>query len=235
MKNYYLLIFLLLLTACESSENKVSRLTIDKYTRKLSSIIENIVSSREEEGSQSRLTINNFYQRYTSQIESFINDLNFETISPRYTSYRDDLLSVSKSINYYLNCRKSSINNLSEVTSAFESGQRNVKDYNEYLFEMKNSTYSIDFYHNLAKQAIDDWVENAYTFEKNRKEYCTNMIYIDSVYNLLDSITTTFNNKREKTRLNESLIIPSTMNDTINDWVTKGRSNISNVKFPILK
>ena len=232
MKKTYLSILFLLLIACESSDNKMSRLTIDKYTRKLSSMIENIVLSREEEGSQSQLALNNFYQRYTTQIESFINDLNFETISPKYVPFRDDLLTVAKTVNYYLNCRKSSINNLSEIFSAFESGQRNIKDYKEYLSDMRTSSYSIDLYSNLAKREIDDWTENAITFERNKIEYNTNMVYLDSVNSLIDSVSKKYNNIRAKAKLNENLIIPSKLNDTINDWIIKGKSNIRNLEFP---
>ena len=88
MKQIKHLLFLSILCSffysCESEENKNSRLTLDKYTRKLNSITSNIVSSRDDEASQSRMTLNSFYDRYTSKFEDFNHDLDFELISIEY-------------------------------------------------------------------------------------------------------------------------------------------------------
>jgi hypothetical protein len=223
---------LILLISCESSENKLSRLTIDKYARKLSSMVENIEQSRSEEGSQTRLSLNGFYQRYTSQVETYINDLNFETVTSRYSLFRDDLLSFAKGLNFYLNCRKSAINNLSDAFSSFESTVQSADNIKEYVAEARSSYYSSDMYIRLARQELNDLTENSIDFIVQRIDYQEDIHKMDSIFVFLDSTSMVFNERKGQSRLMDSLNLPTSFCDTINDWVYSSRRSIMALELP---
>jgi hypothetical protein len=220
-----------LLGSCESKDNKYSRLTIDNYSRRLSSIIENVVQSREEEGSQSQLTLNNFYSRYTSKIEEFSDELNFETITPKYTIYRDELLIIAKNINSYLINRKNAILHLTEASSSFQSAIESQADYEEYLNEMKTDYYSLDLYRNLAYENLQDKLKESLSFIENKFDYLKDVDNMDSIYYLLDSITIQYNNKIEESKLEEIIKMPLMFRDTVNDWLINNRSDFKKLEI----
>ena len=229
------MIFLIfLLYSCESNDNKNSRLTIDKYSRKLSSIMENVVNSRTEEGNQSRLTLSNFYTRYTSQIESYINDLNFETISSKYTVFRNELLSNAKSLNFYLSSRRNAVNNLSDTFSSYESGARYKDNYKEYESEMYTSEYSRDMYRKMALNSLSDFKDELIKFYSSKPSFSSDIHLMDSVCFKLDTAVVRFNTMKEKTKLLEKLIMPKLFRDTTNDWVMKANTTIKDLSFPNL-
>lgn len=232
MKKLLVLFLLFLLWSCESSDNKISRLTIDKYSRKLSSMFENVVNSRNEEGSQSKMTLNDFYIRYTSLVESFINDLNFETISPKYSLYRNELLSNAKSLKFYLDCRKSAVGDLSDTFSAYESGDRDAKNYHEYESEMMTSEYSSSMYSKMALNSLQEFRDDLMKFYSNKYSFINNLHLMDSVCSKLDTAFIKYNLMKEKENLQEKLIMPVNLKDTINDWVQNGNITIKDISFP---
>ena len=231
MKKLWLILLVCLLGSCESKDNKYSRLTIDNYSRRLSSIIENVVQSREEEGSQSQLTLNNFYSRYTSKIEEFSDELNFETITPKYTIYRDELLIIAKNINSYLINRKNAILHLSEASSSFKSAIESQADYEEYLNEMKTDYYSLDLYRNLAYENLQDKLKESLSFIESKFDYLKDADNMDSIYYLLDSITIQYNNKIEESKLEEIIKMPLMFRDTVNDWLINNRSDFKKLEI----
>ena len=234
MKKLSLIFLILLVCSCESNDNKNSRLTIDKYSRKLSSILETVVNSRVEEGNQSQLTLSNFYTRYTSQIESYINDLNFETISPKYSLYRNELLQNAKTINFYLNSRRNAVNSLSDTFSAYDSGKRNKDDYKEYRSEMYSSEYSFDMYRKMTISSLEDYRNELINFYSAAGSLKNELHLMDSVYFELDSAFVKYNTMKDKSKLIERLIMPINFRDTVNDWVLKAQNTIENISFPSL-
>jgi hypothetical protein len=235
MKKTLVVLSTIILISCESQDNKMSRLTIDKYSRKLISIIENIVEGRKEEGSQSRLTLNSFYDRYTSKIEAFSNDLNFETISPKYKDFRNDLLSLSKNINSYLNYRKSAISNMSDAFSSYESALRYKSDYNEYSLKSVGSSYSSDLYFDLVLKSLKDGLKESYDFIISKYSYSDDLNKMDSIYFSIDSLAIKFNLKANKSKLEEKIKIPTIFRDTINDWVISGKKSLAELTIPSFK
>jgi hypothetical protein len=196
--------------------------------------MENVVSSRTEEGNQSKLTLSNFYTRYASQIESYINDLNFETISPNYAVYRNELLSNAKSINFYLNSRRNAVNNLSDTFNAYESGVRNRDNYKEYESEIYTSEYSSDMYRKMALNSLTDYKDDLVKFYSSTFSFSSDIHIMDSVCFRLDSAVVKFNAIKEKSKLLEKLIMPTNFRDTINDWVMKANTTIKDLSFPTL-
>lgn len=210
---------ILLLTSCESQENKNSRLTLDKYTRKLNSMATDIISSRDEEGSQSMLTLNHFYDRYTSKFENFNNDLDFETISEKYSSSRNELTSIARTYYIYLNTRKKAIVDLTDAISAYERAQDYADDYEEYRDNMISSSYNSDFYYEMATKSYSQKVEKQLEFNLSSSSYIDQLEILDSLVTSIDSISNTYNNKIEELKLTEKIVVPETLNDTINDWL----------------
>jgi hypothetical protein len=232
MRKSCIVLILILLTSCESNSDKNSRLTIDKYARKYSSILDNIAESRKEEGSQSKLTLNRFYDRYSSKIEEYGNDLNFETITPRYLDYRNILLFSSKNLNYYLNFRKEAIFNFTEALNSYEDVFRYKKENLGYTYEAKTSLYSRSFYNNLAFESLKNGYNEEVNFIEKRFFYYKNVSSMDSIYFKLDSLSEAYNTKIKKSRLQEMIIIPTSFQDTINDWLIKDRSAFEKMELP---
>lgn len=227
MKRFTLLLMIiLLLTSCESQENKNSRLTLDKYTRKLNSMATDIVSSRDEEGSQSRLTLNRFYDRYTSKFEDFNNELEFETISNKYSASRDELTNISRIYYEYLNARKRSILDISDATSAYQRMQDYAKDYEEYLDKMTSSSYTSDFYYEMATNSSTKKFEKQLEFIISSTSYIEQLEVLDSLVISIDSISMNYNNSVEELKLTERIIVPETLNDTTADWLMTSKNYI---------
>ena len=58
MKNIFLIFLIIVfLFSCESQSDKSSRITISKFTRKLNSIIVDVINNRENEGSQTKVNL----------------------------------------------------------------------------------------------------------------------------------------------------------------------------------
>lgn len=209
----------LLLISCESQVNKNSRLTLDKYARKLNSMATDIISSRDEEGSQSRLTLNRFYDRYTNKFEDFSNDLDFETISEKYASSRIKLTNIAWTYYAYLNTRKKSIVDMSDASSSYESAQDYGKDYKEYMDKMESSVYNSDFYYKMANKSLAKKAEKQLEFILSAASYVDQLRVMDSLVNSIDSISLSYNNKIEELKLNEKIVVPETLHDTVNDWL----------------
>ncbi|MBT3209258.1 MAG: hypothetical protein HN347_13005 [Bacteroidetes bacterium] len=232
MKKITIYIFaILLLSSCESQENKNSRLTLDKYARKMNSIAEDIVSSREEEGSQSRMTLNSFYERYTSKCEDFNNDLDFESISEKYSPSREKLVSLSREYYKYLNVRKSAIINMSTAMSAYESAIDYEKDYNEYLAKISSSTYSSDYYVERATNSISKKYDKTIEFIQNQSSYLIHLEDMDSLLIFIDSISYNYNVEIANSKLIEEIRMPKIMNDTINDWLITSKDYIEKLEI----
>lgn len=227
MKRFTLpLLIILLLTSCESQENKSSRLTLDKYTRKLNSMATDIISSRDEEGSQSRLTLNRFYDRYTSKFEDFNNDLDFETISEKYSTSRNELTNIARTYYVYLNTRKRSIVDMSDASSAYERAQDYAEDYEEYMDKMISSSYNSDFYYEMATKSSTKKFEKQLEFILSSSSYIDQLEVLDSLVISIDSISMTYNNSVEELKLTEKIVVPETLNDTINDWLITSKKYI---------
>jgi len=202
---------IILLLSCESQENKNSRIAIDKYARKLNSMMIDVVESREEEGSQSRLTINRFYDRY--------NDLDFEEITEKYKPYRDDLVSVSRTIDYYLNVRKDAIINMTDALSSYKSANRYSKDYDEYIEKARTSHYSSDHYFDMARNYSMKKLEESLEFIYSKADYQINILQMDSLYFRVDSISSQYNQLILDKKLTEGIKLPDSFYDTTNDFI----------------
>ena len=219
-------LMILFLTSCESQENKNSRLTLDKYARKLNSMSLDIISSRDEEGSQSRLTLNRFYDRYTSKFENLNNDLDFETISEKYKTSRNEITGISRTFYAYLNTRKKAIIDMSDAISAYKSAQDYTKDYEEYKNKMISSTYNSDFYYEMATKSSTKKFEKQIEFILSSSSYLEQLHVLDSLTMVIDSISATYNRKMPDLKLTEKLVIPKTLNDTVNDWLITSKKYI---------
>jgi|TARA_B110000503_G_C7017764_1_gene358455 hypothetical protein len=212
MKQIKHLLFLSILCSffysCESEENKNSRLTLDKYTRKLNSITSNIVSSRDDEASQSRMTLNSFYDRYTSKFEDFNHDLDFELISIEYSKSREELISVSRNYYEYLNMRKKLITDMSSSISSYERA-------NDYWERAEEIGYMRGNYLDLHSSMLDKIGE----FNKSYGSYLKQKKSVNSLIKSIDSNSNIYNVKIEALKLIEKVIVPENLNDSINDWV----------------
>lgn len=232
LKSILTLILLMSLISCETPQNKSSRLIIEKYTRKLESITENIVKSRNEEGSQSRLTLNNFFERYFSSLEEFSNDLNFETISDKYIAQKENLLEISDALTEYLNYRKEAIVYLSEATSSYSSAIDDINDYDDYKFKAKYSSYSSSTYLEYANDSYYDYMKEEINFLSSRREFLDDCESINSIYSRLDSLTSEINQVVEETRIEQSFKLPDNLNDTIDDWLLSTKKTIRKLEIP---
>lgn len=227
MKNLALtFLIIMLLISCESQENKNSRLILDKYARKMNSMTIDIISSRDEEGGQSRLTLNQFYNRYTSKFEAFTNDLDFESISEKYALSRNELTNLARIYYSYLNTRKKTLVDLSDAGSAYERARDYNEDYEEYYDKMLRSSYNSSFYSEMALKSSKKRFEKRMEFLMSSSSYFEQLEILDSLVVSIDSISTYYNNKTEVLKLEEKIIVPKTLNDTINDWLINSKNLI---------
>lgn len=231
-KRVTLILIAFLFVSCESEENKNSRLTVDKYARKLNSVVNNIVDSRQEEGNQSKLTMSNFYQRYTSRIEDFSNDLNFEDITPKYVGYREDMLSIATNLNLYLNVRREAILSMVNTSSNYRDAIESEAEYNEYLEKMKSSRYSSDYYREMAVNRLTDSYESALEFISYKASYQGSLYYMDSICAVIDSISIRYNSTIFENKLLDTIVIPPAFTDTINDWLLSNKQMILSLELP---
>jgi len=232
MKTLIPFICVIFLVSCESRDDRYSRLTIDLYANKISSILGNIPEIRIEEETQTLLTINDYYGVYVKRIEEFINDLNLEKISPLYRPYKDSLLLSAEGLNYYLSYRKDAVVNMIRALSYYESALKSRSDCEEYLI-LKNSSYSEnDFYADLIRKGLDDYRIKTLEFNVSKNSYLNTIQKMDSIYFLIDSIVIGYNQKVIDSRLEEEITVPVTFRDTINDWLISNKSYFLELTVP---
>ena len=231
-KTLILSLFIILIVSCKYQENKQSRIIIDKYTRRLNSLIIDISSSRNEEGNQSILTLNNFFDKYISKFEDFNDDLVFETISDKYIPKREKLIFFSRNMCEYLKIRKQAILNMSDVFSTHESLVQREKDYHKYDESRKlaSTLSSMHYYFTLGMENLIKISEETYEFNQSKALYLDNLQCIDSLYILIDSIFVNYNESIQNAKLIEKLIIPESFSDTSNDWLLNNEEYIIGLK-----
>lgn len=222
----FLFLILAFLTSCESQENKNSRLILDKYVRKLNSMTLDVVLSRSEEGSQSKLTMNRFYDRYTSKFEDINNDLEFETISEKYSESRNLISNIARSYYSYINRRKIAVSYISDLSSAYSSMINYKDDYIDYIDKMTTSEYSKEFYLKMARQSSDKLYEKELEYELSSYKYLIEIDKLDSTAKSIDSISRIYNRNLAELKLKDTIVIRETLYDTINDWLLTSKNTI---------
>lgn len=230
-KSVLFVLALIFLISCESEENKNSRLTIDRYARKLNSIVTDIVKSRKEEGSQSKLTLNRFYGRYHEKLEDFNSDLNFESITEKYTNKRECLMEIANYTNDYLNTRKKLIRNLTGTSNAFSDYNQSKEYYHDCndKIESESSPYLRKYYRKQVLEYLDKMIQENVNFTENKYSYLDNIIVLDSICSNIDSVAISYNSSTDKVKLVEFVAIPQTLSDSINDWLVSAKVNVINL------
>jgi len=226
MKTLLPFICVIILISCESRDAKYSRLAVDLYANKISSILGSIAEIRVEEETQTLLTINDYYGIYVTKVEGFINDLTSEKISLLYRPYMISLLLSAEDLSYYLSYRKNALADMIRALSFYESASKSKSDWEEYVI-LKNSSYSEDdFYEDLKRKSLEDYKTKTYEFNVSKNSYLINIQKMDSMYFLLDSIVIDYNHKVIESKLEEEITVPLTFRDTLNDWLISNKSYI---------
>lgn len=224
MKTLFPVLCLFLLVSCESRDDKYSRLTIDLYANKISSIFGKIAEIKVEEEIQTPGTLNDFYSVYLIGVEDFINGLNQEEISPLYMPFKDSLLWSAEGLKYYLNYRKQAVASMIATLSFYESMSKSKSDYEEYVI-LKNSSYSENyFYTGLIIKSLEEYKAKTQEFQLSGSSYLNNIHKMDSLYFLINSLVVGYNDKIIASKLEQKIIIPLTFRDTINDWLFINKS-----------
>jgi hypothetical protein len=221
-----------MLVSCESRDDKFSRLKIDVYANKISSILGNIAESKVEEETRTQPTFNDFYGVYVIKVEEFINDLNLEKISPLYIPYKDSLLLSAEGLNCYLDYRKDAVANMTMALSNYESAVKSKSDCEEYVI-LKNSSFSeSDFYADLVRKSLEEYKTKTLEFNISKNSYLKNIQKMDSIYLLIDSIAIEYNHRVIDSKLEEKITVPLTFRDTINDWLISSQSYLQELMVP---
>lgn len=232
MKTFIPFFCFIMLVSCESRDDKFSRLTIDVYANKISSILGNIAESKAEEETLAQPNLNDFYDVYVTKIEEFINELNLEKISPLYMPYKDSLLLSAEGLNCYLNYRKDAVAYMTRVLSNYESAVKSKSDCEEYVI-LKNSSFSeSDFYADLVRKSLEEYKTKTLEFNISKNSYLKNIQKMDSIYLLIDSIAIEYNHRVIDSKLEEKITVPLTFRDTINDWLISSQSYLQELMVP---
>lgn len=221
--------------SCESAQDKNSRLKMEQYIRKLNSISQEIVNSRDNEGTQSRSSLNQFYATYIEKFETFNNDIEFEIFSDKYVPIRGELVSLSKKYYEYLGTRKDAIYSLTSALSCFSSSKRYGEYANEYKEKMEDSYSSKSYYRKLAAENAMKCRDEFVDFARERLNYTTNVTVLNIITIELKIEVAEVNDIIKDNRLNDTLVVPANLNDTINDWLMKSGDYLKFLDFPLEK
>jgi hypothetical protein len=221
-----------MLVSCESRDDKYSRLTIDLYANKISSILGNIAEIRAEEETLTQQSLSDFYGVYVTKVEEFIKAMNLEKISPLYMPFKDSLLLTAEDLSYYLSYREGAANDMISVLSFYESASKSRSDYEEYTI-LKNASYAEnDSYNDLINKSLEEYKSKTQEFNTSRNYYLKNIQKMDSIYFLMDSIAVGYNHKMMTGKLEEKITVPITFRDTINDWLISSKSYLMELMIP---
>ena len=220
MRKLLLITLCISLFACESETNKQSRLNIDRYSRRLTSSIEGIVNSRDEEGQQSKLTMNSYYGKQLDKFSNFNDELSFEIITETYKPQREQLLAISKGFLGYLNLRRLASVTLIDASNSLSSSFNDFKSAKDFWDEFQNaSPYLAETYFEMSRNSLIEGQDNWDEFVLERQNLNYYLINIDSIRNHLEALVNEFNSDEENSKLTEKVVIPSLFSDTLQDFL----------------
>lgn len=214
MKPHFLIILasILFLSSCESEQQKLNRIELDKAARKLSKILSDIQTEREQEGQQSQLTIGSFYNKYLDKIDDIENDLAEMDLDEKYKPSVERVNRIADEVGQLLTNRNSAISATSDLSSAMNMYSYYMKQRMRYLY----STYSYGSSYRME------------TLEEEGKIRSSAMAYEIAIAGLkksearLDSMLNDYNYLVSDSRLQGSLLIPNSFSDTTQtDWLKK--------------
>ena len=235
MKTVIPIFCFIMLVSCESRDDKFSRLTIDVYANKISSIFGNIAESKAEEEILAQPNLNDFYNVYVTKVEEFINELNLEKISPLYMPYKDSLLLSAEGLNCYLDYRKDAVAYMTRALSIYETAVKSKSDCEEYVI-LKNASFSeSNYYAGLIRKCLEEYKAKTLEFNTSKNSYLKNIQRMDSIYLLIDSIAGEYNHRVIESKLEEKITVPLAFRDTINDWLISSQSYLLELTVPSIE
>lgn len=212
MKTHFLLFLasILLLTSCESEQQKLNRMELDKAARKLSKTLSDIQTEREQEGQQSQLTIGSFYNKYLDKIDDVENDLAEMDLDEKYKPNVERITRIASEVGQLLTNRKSAISATSDLSSAWKMYSYYSKQRLRYLY----STYS---YGSSYRSEI---IEEESNIRTSALAYQIALAGVGKSEVRLDSMLTEYNLLVSDSRLQDSLLTPKSFSDsTQTDWL----------------
>lgn len=236
MRNFVLLLLsLLLLQSCESKEDESSRITLDKYSRKLSAMTDDVAASRTEESRQSKLSLNSYFKSEIEKLEAFKNDIQFETISEIYTVDRNHLTNISLSLIDYLNIRRELI---PYYTRSVELS-KNLTDSRSWLYAHQQG--AVFYGVNTPKYLIPSKKEMVEKYSAECKAYESSLNanlaaaqkkenMLDEVVELVNTFVVKYNSDVSQTKLIDSLRISPLLIDIESDWLLSGMETIRDLE-----
>lgn len=212
MKTHFLIVLasILFLSSCESEQQKLNRIELDKAARKLSKTLSDIQTEREEEGEQSRLTIVSFYNKYLDKIDDIENDLAEMDLDEKYKPSVERINRIADEVAQLLTNRKSAISATSDLSSALRMYNYYMKQRMRYLY----STYSYGSSYRM------ETLEEESNIRSSAIAYKIALAGLKKSEGRLDSMLNDYNFLVSDSRLQDSLIIPKSFSDTTQtDWL----------------
>lgn len=217
-KLLHLLILLIWLPACESDEQKQSRLTLDKYTRKLNVLLKNSINPQEEQNSP-RLFSNKIFQDEIEKFSQFNADIEFEIIIDDYKTPKNNLLKISDKASDLLGIRNNIFSSLSDCLNTFNKFNRSITEVRRIM----NGNYERDVFLSVYfDQTIDEMKSISISkarYEITRINLTSSIDNYTSAMNELDSLVLGYNSLTQGLNLSDSAIIFSKMHPFESDWI----------------